>query len=193
MSTTIVGVEKLYYAILSDETATPVLYDAPKQLGFVQEMKVAPQSESASQYGDNRIIETATAMGNIELELTLTGISPEVEAEVLGHQYGNGAIIKKDTDVAPYIALLYKRVKANGKSRFKVLYKGKMGLPEEANKSKEDKVEFQSTEMKATFAPRIDGVYEFQLDEEVVTGTAGQALVSDWFNEVQEPVLPSAT
>jgi phage major tail protein, phi13 family len=187
MSTTVVGVEELFFAVIEDETQSLTEYDTPERLGYVQELTITPNSEAVNQYGDNRIIESYTSISAIEVNATLTGISPEVEATILGYTHANGVTIKHEKDQAPFVALMYKRLMANGKYRYKVLYKGKFSLPEESNQTKEESVTFQSTSLVATFVPRLDGIYEYQVDEGTATGPA-LASIETWFTSVQEPV-----
>src|SRR5699024_9672336 len=111
-------------------------------------------------YGDNMVVETASSMSNIEVNVTLTGVDPKVEAEILGHTYGNGTVLKNSENIAPFVALMYQRTMANGSSRYVVLYKGQFALPEESSSTKEDSVEFQSTPLTASFLPRHDGFYQ---------------------------------
>jgi len=189
MSTTVIGVQELFYALILTEDETTTTYESPKRLGYVQELTITPSTESASQYGDNRVIETYTSLGAIEVGVTLTGIEPEIEAEVLGHAYIDGATVKTAIDQAPRVALLYKRLMADGLFRYKVLYRGQFALPEEANNTKEDTVTFQSTSLTASFIPRLsDQVFEYQVDERVAEGDA-VVQITEWFTEVQEPLI----
>ncbi|MEH7464576.1 major tail protein [Bacillus thuringiensis] len=188
MSTTIIGIDKLYYAKIVSDGEGGTRYEKPKHLGYVQELSVEPKVETASQYGDNRAIETASAMGAIDVKLKLTGIDPEVEADVLGYEYANGATKKTAEAIAPEIALMYRRLKANGKYRYKVLYKGRLAIPSETTTTKEDKIDFQSTEFEASFMPRLsDGVFEYQIDEEM--SGADKVVIQKWFEAVPEPVI----
>lgn len=191
-STSIVGVDKLYYAVVTETTTggvTTSTYGAPKFLGHTQDLTVTPKVNTAFQYGDNAIIESANTLGQIDMKLTVTGMELADEAALLGAGYGNGALIKKSTDNAPWVAILYRRLKANGQYRYKVLYKGKFVLPDDTNKSKEDKVTFQGKVLSATFLQRPDdSVLEFQIDSELAS-TAGATAIGAWFTSVQVPSL----
>lgn len=191
-STSVVGIDKLYYAIVTETTSggtTTSTYGTPKQLGHVQDLTVTPKVNTAFQYGDNAIIESANTLGQVDLKATLTGMELQDEAAILGSGFGNGAIIKKSTDIAPWVALMYRRLKANGQYRYKVLYKGKFVLPDDTTKSKEDKVTFSGKVLSATFLQRPDdSTLEFQIDSELAS-TAGTTSIGSWFTTVQQPSL----
>jgi len=163
MSTTIIGIDKFYFAKMLDEQLET--YDTPVYIAPVQELSIEPETDSASQYGDNRAIETASAMGSIKGTVKFTGISGENEALILGHKQQEGKLIKSAEDVAPLGAVLYRRMKADGSYRYKVLYRGRFSLPKEETTTKEDKIDFQSAEFEVNFMPRLkDSIYEFQID-----------------------------
>jgi len=188
MTTSIIGIDKLYFAPMQDEQKET--YYKPVQIGYVKELSVEPEVESVSDYGDNRAIESASAMGSIPAKLVLTGIQPDREALVLGHKYSktNKTLIKSAEDVAPQGALLYRRMKADGSYRYKVLYKGRFALGKEETKTKEDKVEFQSPEYEISFMPRLkDSVYEFQIDANKATTQTPDNWAVDFFKGVVEP------
>lgn len=189
MSTTIIGIDKLYFAPMKDEQLET--YYKPVQIGYVQEFSIEPEQESVSQYGDNRAIETASAMGAITGTLTLTGIRPDREALILGHQFDEttNAVLKKANTIAPMGAVLYRRLKADGTYRYKVLYKGRFGLPKEETTTREDKIEFQGSEFTINFVPRLkDEFYEFQVDP---PKDKSKEWEDGFFKGVIEPKLPA--
>lgn len=186
--TTIIGIDMAYFAPFLDETAET--YDVPFKLDPVQTISVEPQTNTTSQYGDNIAIETASAMGTIEATVTFTGLTPEIEAAILGHKYTSTdrRVVKKASDVAPMGAFLYRRMKADGSYRYKVFYRGRFSLPNEETNTKEDTVEFQGSEMGIVFAPRLsDQVYEMSIDADKGVGGAPDKYASKFFTKVYLP------
>lgn len=187
MSTSIIGVDFAYFAKLtSEENKT---YDKLVKLDPVQQIDVDPETSSTSQFGDNRAVETANAMGAIKLNVTFTGLEPSNEALLLGHNISvdKKSVEKRADDIAPYGAFIYRRLRADGGYRYKVLYKGRFNRPKESTKTKEDNVEFSGQELEANFMPlAIDGgLYEYYVDAPVGDKTVETA----WKTAV---VFPSA-
>ena len=61
----------------------------------------------------------------VEIELETADISLSTYAELLGKKLIKGQVIDNVNDVAPYVALLYRLPKDNGKNRFYCYYKTK--------------------------------------------------------------------
>ncbi|WDS60619.1 hypothetical protein BC7_00022 [Bacillus phage BC-7] len=189
--TTIIGIDKAYFAPFLDEGAET--YDKPFRLDPIQELSIEPQTNTSSQYGDNIAIETASAMGAIEGTATFTGLTPEIEASIMGHKYqpADRRVIKSAEDVAPMGAFLYRRMRADGGYRYKVFYRGRFSLPNEETTTKEDQIEFQSAELGLTFVPRLsDQVYEMSIDADKATATVPDKWASKFFEKV---LLPTET
>lgn len=59
---------------------------------------------------------------------------------MLGHKLATeGGIIRSANDKAPEVALLYKAIKANGKARYGIMYKGTFSIGDEVIKEKKVK------------------------------------------------------
>lgn len=186
--TTIIGIDKAYFAPFLDEQAET--YDVPFRLDPIQELSVEPQTNTSSQYGDNIAIETASAMGAIEATATFTGLTPEIEARILGNTYieEDRRVIKSANDIAPMGAFLYRRMRADGGYRYKVFYRGRFTLPNEETTTKEDQVEFQGAEMGLVFQPRLsDQVYEMSIDADKATPTSPDKWADAFFAKVLLP------
>lgn len=186
--TTIIGIDKAYFAPFLDEVAET--YEVPFRLDPIQNLTIEPQTNTTSQYGDNIAIETATAMGTIEGTATFTGLTPEIEARILGHTYvsADRRVIKSATDIAPMGAFLYRRMRADGGYRYKVFYRGRFAIPSEETATKEDQVEFQSAELAITFAPRLsDQVFEMSIDADKATASTPDKWATKFFEKVLNP------
>jgi len=186
--TTIIGIDKAYFAPFMDETAET--YEVPFALDPIQTFSVEPQTNTSSQYGDNIAIETASAMGTIDGTATFTGLTPEIEAKILGATYvpADRRVIKSASDVAPMGAFLYRRMRADGGFRYKVFYRGRFSLPNEETNTKEDQVDFQGSELAITFAPRLsDQVYEMSIDADKATSEKPDKWATEFFKKVLMP------
>jgi len=162
----LVGLENLVYAKLTDEATKA--YATPVKIAPVINAKIKPKINSAILYGDNRAVETVSALGEVEIELEVTDISLEVQAVLLGHDLDivTGVMTFNANDVAPYVAIGFKSKKANGKYRYVWLLKGKFKEFEDEYATTEDKVKFTTPKIKGTFLTREDGKWKYTADED---------------------------
>jgi phi13 family phage major tail protein len=180
----IIGLSNFVYAIQTKDDATGATYDTPVLVPGITEASIKPKTETATLYADDGPAETASALGEIEVEINLADLDLDTQATLLGHTVSNGVMTRKSTDIAPYVAIGFKSLKSNGKYRYKWLYKGRFVVPEQAYKTKEDKVEFQTAKITGIFVKRtFDNAWEKTGDEDATgwTETTG----TSWFTEVQ--------
>ncbi|MBN6186403.1 phage tail protein [Aneurinibacillus sp. BA2021] len=178
-----VGLKDLHYALLTKDDSTGVTYGAPTKIAGAITAKISPKSNTETLYADDGPSETATALGEIEVEIEVKDLPLAVQAALFGHTLENGILTKNAGDTAPYVAIGFRSKKSNGKYRFVWLYKGKFELPEQEYKTAEDKPSFQTPKAKGTFIKReFDDNYQVIGDEDETGFTAG----ADWFKKVYE-------
>lgn len=185
MAGVIIGVDNLTYAILtSDPKNGTAAYTAPVLVPGLIEANINPNSSMETLFADNGPMEVATALGAIEFELNQADLPLEVQAVLLGHTIdANGILIRKDSDIPPWVAIGFRSLKSNGKYRYVWLSKGKFSQPEQNNQTKTDGVEFQTPTISANFVRReADGVWIKQTDEDLPSYKA--AIGTAWFNAV---------
>jgi phi13 family phage major tail protein len=177
-----VGLRMVHYAVLNKDDDTGVTYNAIKPIPGVRTAKIQPKSNSATLFADDGPAETATTLGEIDVEFEFSDLPVDVQADLLGHTIDqNGVLVKKSTDVAPYIALGFVSEKSSGKNLYVWLLKGKAQVPEGNFKTKEDKPDFGTTTLTLSFVRRnFDNAYMAVGDEDDVNFTGGQT----WFDKV---------
>ncbi|MCB2311607.1 major tail protein [Clostridium tagluense] len=159
------GIKKLVYAIMTDEVAET--YSAVKDAPPLINIKVSPKSDTGKLYANNQVVETSTAIGDIDVEVELQDVPLEVQSDWLGHALDatKGVLTYNLNDIAPYVALGYERTKANGKSRFVWLFKLKFEDIDEEGKTQEDKIAFQTPKIKGVAVANKIGVWKKIADE----------------------------
>lgn len=93
-------------------------------------------------------------------------------------------MLKKATDVAPYVALGFMSKKSNGQYRYIWLTKGMFALPDQEYATGEDKPKFQTPKLKGTFVKRAyDDLWQRIADEDHPDYVA--SIGANWFNSVE--------
>jgi len=179
-----VGLKNLYYAVLTKDDATGVSYLAPVKIAGAINAKISPKSNTEVLYADDGPDETATALGEIDVEFEAKDISLTDQAALLGHSIVGGVMLKKATDTAPYVALGFMSKKSNGQYRYIWLTKGMFALPDQEYATGEDKPKFQTPKLKGTFVKRAyDDLWQRIADEDHPDYVA--SIGANWFNSVE--------
>ncbi len=164
----IIGVEKLYVSLQTkdDNTITGLTYDTPEYFQGVQEIDIKPKQNTEKLYAENKLWDQATTLDSVDVTINLTDLTSTQRAKILGQTIANeGGVFASDTDLAPYVALLYKANLSGGGYRYGILYKGQFTLPQDTAKGQEGKVVYQSPSIGATFQPTIyNGMWEYHVD-----------------------------
>lgn len=176
-----IGLSHLHYAIMkSDPAGGKPTYESPVHIPGAIEVNINANTSSETLFADDGPMETATALGEIEVEINIADLPLDVQAKLLGHTIENGVMVRKSSDTPPFIALGFKSLKSNGKYRYVWLTKGKFNIPELNHKTKEDGIEFQTPTITASFVKReSDDVWIAHADEDDTTFTGA----STWFNK----------
>lgn len=182
-----VGLKNLVYAIMHDDG---ISYDAPKLLSPAIQAKITPKTNTATQYADDKSVENATTLGEIDVELQTQDVPLQSQADLLGHTIDdNGVLVHSGNDNAPYVAIGFKSLKGDNTYRFVWLLKGKFEEITEEYKTKSDKVDFATPSLKATFVTRDDDNWKFVADENNGMDTEAMA---HWFDAVYQSNIDTA-
>lgn len=182
MAGVIIGLSDLHYAKLTTDPATgTATYATPVPMSGVISAKVNPNASSDTLFADDGPYETATSLGKISLELNVADLTFEDEAALLGHTVDpNGVLIRKSTDVPPWVAVGFKTLKSNGKYRYVWLAKGKFSPSQQEYQTNAEKVNFVTPTIAGSFVKRdCDDEWERHLDEDATGYTSTQG--TNWF------------
>ena len=129
--------------------------------------------------------DTAATLGEISLELNVSDIPLETQAELLGHTVDAGVLKKNGGDVPPWVAVGFRTLKSNGSYRYYWLNKGKFATPEEDLKTKGDSIEFTTPTISGSFVKRdSDDEWQRQADAD---DSASATAITKWFNGPLQP------
>lgn len=183
MAGVLIGLSNVNYALLTnDPNSGTATYGSVTALKGAITASINPNSSVDTLFADDGPYDTATTLGKIQLDLTVADLDLATQAALLGHTLnGSGVLIRKATDVPPWIAIGFKSLKSNGKYRYTWLAKGKFSLPQQDTETKADKIKFQNPKVTGNFTVRIcDGEWERHIDEDSSGYTASQG--TNWFN-----------
>lgn len=163
-----VGLRNIRVVKLTQDDNLGVAYDEKiSTLKGAKNIKISPKSDTAENYGDDQLLETATSLGAIEVEFEVSELTLEDQALISGYTFAEGVLKETKDFNPPEVALGFEATKGNGKTRCVWLVKGKAEPFEEENKTKEDKTEFQSAKIKMKFMARVnDGVIKYKADSD---------------------------
>lgn len=185
-----VGLRDLHFAVLLTDDAAGATYETPEKISGAITAKLNPNTASGTLFGDDGPMVTATSLGEIELELNVTDLKNSTQAKLLGHTVdAKGILLRKASDVPPYVAVGYRSLKDNGEYRYTWLCKGKFKEPEQSHETKTNDVNFQTPTISGSFLRReFDDLWQKTIDSddelyEAGTGTA-------WFTSVETVVIP---
>ena len=191
-----IGCDNLVYAILTaDDGITDPSYGEVKSAPGVMSLNINPNASQETIFYDDGPGESATTLGNIEVEIQKNELTTEQKADLLGHTIdGKGAIVYGASDVPPWVAIGFRTLKSNGKYRYVWLYKGKFLEPEDNSETKGDSINFQAETITGQFVKlekkyKIGGKeiqpWKYEVDAE--HAEADETLIQTWFENVQMP------
>ncbi len=154
------GVEKAYYAILTEDGTIPT-YENAKYLPGLREISITANEEQATIYAENRLYDSENSLGEIEVTLDFASIDTTDYVALLGKKLATGGgIIESVDDQAPYIALMVEKTLSGGVKEYLTLFKGKLSIPEDKAKTKEGKTEYQTVSISGLFMPLENGIWK---------------------------------
>ena len=162
-----IGVSQFHYAKNTKDDTTGVTYDVLVAVKKLKEISIKTASDTATDYADNGPSDVASSLGEITVEISLSDLSLEDQAALLGHTITAGVMTYNADDTAPYVAIGFVGLKSNGKKRYVWLLKGQFQEPDDTYKTKGDKIEFQPQSITGKFVIRdFDGDWKKMADED---------------------------
>ena len=124
-----VGVSNFKYAKMTTEdtaSAAPA-YGTITAIPGTVHIDRNTESTRNTLYADNGPYETASSLGETTLTLEAADLPLEVQADLLGAAYDseNNRLEFKTGDSAPYVAVMFEGLKANGEKQCVKLFKGR--------------------------------------------------------------------
>lgn len=187
----LVNIDKLYLATINKDEigAGNLIFDKPEYLPGVQQLQAKLKVDTGTLYEEGKLAEQNSIITSIDVTIDLGHFSNTQYAKYLGHHAATGGgVYALEDDSAPYIALLYKYTKSNGKKGWKIYYKGQLTEPDDSVKQKEGKVDYQNHSVTATFQPlKNNGLWKYTIEED--DPNCPEDIADAFFNTVMVPTV----
>jgi len=191
------GVDKLYYALVTQDDASAYAAGTPVALAPLKLAVQTPSASSKTEYFDNQPFLTMSAEGETKIKIDIAGLPLNVQADILGKAYDAASESLYDNGgTPPDVALGWRALNSDGTYTLYWFLKGNFSpFPEEAN-TKTDSPDPKGLSLEYT---AIRTVYQWALSASVTDSVKRRvsrkaADVANWFDAVRVPVYsaPSA-
>jgi phi13 family phage major tail protein len=178
-----VGLRDLHFAPESSEGTG---YSTPKKLSSAITATITPNFTVTTLYGDDRAVAVAHALGDIDIQINTTDLTPEDYELLMGAKKNADGVIEDSVDdVAPYGALMFRLPLESGGFKYYAYYKGKFQPPGSTHNTKGGSTEFQTPSVTGKFMARKDGKWRSHFVDS--DKDSQNQVAADWFKNVYEP------
>lgn len=155
-----IGLSNLIFSNLTEAQDGTPSYDGAKSLGKAVSANVSITNNSATLYADNQLAESDTSFQTGTITCGVDEDADATFAPLLGHTITEGVVVKKSTDVAPFVGvgrIITKMVSGVLYYKAEVLFKVKFAEPSQDDTTKGESIEFNTSEIEGTIATLADG------------------------------------
>ena len=187
-----IGLDKLYYAKITEDETGEETYDTPAQLAKAMTAELSVELAEATLYADDGAAEVVKEFQSGTLTLGVDDIGTEVAQDLTGAKIDdNKVLVSTSEDGGAPVAIGFRAKKSNGKYRYFWLYRVKFGIPAASLTTKGESIEFSTPTIEGTVLRRnkVDGQGKPPWKAEVSEDSVGvdPTVISGWYTEVYEP------
>lgn len=188
-----IGLDKLYYAPITEDENGEETYGTPVQLAKAISAELSVELAEATLYADDGASEVVKEFKSGTLSLGVDDIGPSVASDLSGVTIDkNNVIIASSEDTTSPVAIGFRAKKSNGKYKYFWLYRVKFGIPASSLATKGDSITFSTPTIEGTIMRRNkpDGKNNHPWKAEVTEGDTGveTSVITNWYSKVYEPV-----
>ena len=187
-----IGLDKLYYAKITEAANGEETYEKPVQLAKAMSADLSVELAEATLYADDGAAEIVKEFKSGKLTLGVDDIGSAAASDLTGATIdANGVIVSTSEDGGTPVAVGFRAKKANGKYRYFWLYRVKFGIPAANMATKGDSITFSTPTIEGTILRRnkADTRGKHPWKAEVTEGDTSvtEETIVNWYNEVYEP------
>lgn len=191
------GVDKLYYALVTQDDANAYAAGAPAALAPLRLAVATPAANAKTEYFDNQPMFNFNSEGETKIKVEIAGLPLSVQAAILGKVYdATNESLYDNGGTPPDCALGWRAKNSDGTFTLYWFLKGTFVPFEEENATDTDTPDPKALTLEFT---AVRTVYAFALDGSITDSvkrrvSRKQADVAAWFDAVKVPVVgaPSA-
>lgn len=155
-----IGLTNFRYSKLTEASDGTPSYDGAKTPAKAISCSVDITNNDVKLYADDALAESDTSFQSGTVAVGIDDEDQSTMAELLGHTVSDGAMIRKSTDSAPYVAfgrVITKMVGGVYKYKVEFLYKVKFSEPSQEDNTKGESLEFNTSTLNGTIATLANG------------------------------------
>lgn len=189
-----IGLDRLYYAKITENENGEETYDTPVPLAKAITAELSVELAEATLYADDGAAEVIKEFQSGTLTLGVADIGVAAAEVLTGATLDdNKVLISASEDGGAPVAIGFRAKKANGKYRYFWLYRVKFGIPATNLQTKGDSITFSTPTIEGTVMRRNkpDGQGKHPWKAEVSEDEPGVSpeTITGWYTEVYEPVF----
>ena len=187
-----IGLDKLYYAKITEAENGEETYEKPVQLAKAMSADLSVELAEATLYADDGAAEIVKEFKSGKLTLGVDDIGSTVASDLSGATIdANGVIVSASEDGGTPVAVGFRAKKSNGKYRYFWLYRVKFGISAANMATKGDSITFSTPTIEGTILrrnkPDTRGKHPWKAEVTEGDTSVTEETIVNWYNEVYEP------
>ena len=187
-----IGLDKLYYAKITEDADGNETYAAPKSLAKAMTADLSVELAEATLYADDGAAEIVKEFKSGTLSLGIDDLGAEIASDLTGSTIdAGGVVISAAEDGGAPVAVGFRAKKANGKYKYYWLYRVKFGIPATNLATKGDSITFSTPTIEGTILRRnkadASGKHPWKAEATEGDATVSATTITNWYKEVYEP------
>lgn len=192
-----IGLDRLYYAPITENTKGEETYADPKPLAKAISAELSVELAEAILYADDGASEIVKEFKSGTLSLGIDDLGSEVAADLVGARLDkNKVLISTSEDGGGNVAVAFRARKADGSFKYFWLYRVKFAVPATSLATKGDSITFSTPTIEGTILrrnkPDANGSHPWKAEvSEAETESA--LILSTWYDTVYEPTFTAGS
>ena len=187
-----IGLDKLYYATITDDENGEEIYGTPTQLAKAISAELSIELAEATLYADDGAAEIVKEFKNGTISLGVDDIGSTTAAALTGVTVDkNNVVVSNSEDGGDPVAVGFRAKKSNGKYKYYWLYRVKFGIPATNLATKGDSITFSTPTIEGTVLrrnkPDTSGKHPWKAEVTEGDKDVPASVISSWYTEVYEP------
>ena len=187
-----IGLDKLYYATITDDENGEEIYGTPTQLAKAISAELSVELAEATLYADDGAAEIVKEFKNGTISLGVDDIGSTTAAALTGVTVDkNNVMVSNSEDGGDPVAVGFRAKKSNGKYKYYWIYRVKFGIPATNLATKGDSITFSTPTIEGTVLrrnkPDTSGKHPWKAEVTEGDKDVPASVISSWYTEVYEP------